>query len=502
MVTTNIQKKGLRYMKKKILYFITLSMMFISLTGCVKLNANLEINKDKSANLSVLYAIDTYLFNTQEILSDDDKKELEKNGFTLTDYSEGTYRGFNISKKIDNIDKVSTTNTNAEFDLANLTFDDESNKYLFAVKKGFFKNTYIANFRSSEDMDSITNTTQNNTTNSTTEQNTTESNSSQNNQITGNTDDLSKLSEMISSMDISFKVKLPSKAKNSNATKKSNNDKDLEWKLDSSNQALDSIKFEFDMYNMTNIYITVAIGAIILIILIIILIKVMKKNKNKNKNQPKVESPIPSLNNQNNQNINNSQIPPVNNQIPSIDNNNFTPPVENSNGYNMNSIPSEPIKENKASSIIPPISTPNINQNQPTSINSSPVNYNNQAIPNQTFIQPVSPINTPPTNEINTNATNNQVFIQPINPTQNVNSTPFQTPNEINPTVSNQPTSNEQNINRFIPPTQNNSNPNTPYQNTPNNQMTNNQNVQTNPNAASIFYQSPNQNNTPNNNPQ
>ena len=70
-------------MKKKICYFITCTLMLITLTGCVKFKGNLDIKKDKTANYSILYAFDTTYLGNQEVLTDENKKTLEEQGFII-----------------------------------------------------------------------------------------------------------------------------------------------------------------------------------------------------------------------------------------------------------------------------------------------------------------------------------------------------------------------------------------------------------------------------------
>ena len=97
--------KGCKMKKNK--FILMLCVLTFMLTGCVKYNANMNINKDKSMDFSMIYALDTSLFEDQELLSDEDKQKLESQGFTITDYSEGTMKGYTLTKKISNIDYVS-----------------------------------------------------------------------------------------------------------------------------------------------------------------------------------------------------------------------------------------------------------------------------------------------------------------------------------------------------------------------------------------------------------
>ena len=44
---------------KKVRNVLLLLVATLTLTGCVKFNANMEIKKDKSMDFSIIYAIDT-----------------------------------------------------------------------------------------------------------------------------------------------------------------------------------------------------------------------------------------------------------------------------------------------------------------------------------------------------------------------------------------------------------------------------------------------------------
>ena len=59
--------------------------------------------------------------------------------------------------------------------------------------------------------------------------------------------------ESIANMDLSVKVTLPYSALSHNATKTNNDDKELIWTL--SQEGVQYMEFEFELYNMMNIYI-------------------------------------------------------------------------------------------------------------------------------------------------------------------------------------------------------------------------------------------------------
>ena len=97
-------------------------------------------------------------------------------------------------------------------------------------------------------------------------------------------------------MEFKFSVNLPYKALESNATKKSDDGKKLEWDLNSNDAVM--INYSFELYNMNNIYMTIgiSIGAIILLIaLIIIKNKIVQKKREKISNRPILKEYDPSI---------------------------------------------------------------------------------------------------------------------------------------------------------------------------------------------------------------
>lgn len=292
-------------MKKNIKFTILLILLVISLTGCVKFNSTMEIKKDKSMDYKIIYAFDKSLFGDQEILTNDDKKELENKGFTVSNYVDGNMKGFKVSKNIKNIDDVSSTN-DATYDLSGLLDSNKSESKVFKVKKGFLKNTYTASFK----FDSADSDLNNSTSNDTTIDN--DFTIDDNNTTTDSDFDFSNMN---TNMDLSFNVKLPYKAISSNATTKKNDDKELSWNLSSTGE--DKIEFSFALYNMTNIYIC---GGVIVLLIIIVIVSILnkgKKNKVSNKDatndkqtttfNSSVETPIMN-NNVTSQSIDNQSI--------------------------------------------------------------------------------------------------------------------------------------------------------------------------------------------------
>ena len=299
-------------MKKKFLCLF-LSIFIFSLTGCVKFNANMDIKKDKSMDYSIIYAIDTSVFGDTTPIETEDKDELIKQGFTVTDYVDGNMKGYTLSKKIKNIDSVSSS-SDVNYDLSGVM--ENKSDYIFSVKKGFLKNTYTAkfNFDASEsdlnnDLDDLDQTDDaiiddsvdmddlNNNTDEVIIDDTDVINSEDdlNLDFDLNTDEMPDFSNaMASSMDLSFNVKLPYAAISNNATSVGDGNKSLSWNLTS--DSINSIEFQFELYNLTNI-IMVAGGVLLFIIILIIIFVISGKKKNKRNNTVSdTSTEIPELN--------------------------------------------------------------------------------------------------------------------------------------------------------------------------------------------------------------
>lgn len=249
---------------KKSCKVLCLMLIVFMMSGCVKANIDMSINKDKSMKLSVTSAVDQSLlqqYGSEGLMDEETKNEAENNGFKVDEYSDGSMKGYTLSKKFKNIDDISS-DKKVNFDLEKLM--SEENAQIFTVKQGFFKNTYtvtMENNTSSElesQMDFGDSTTY-----------------GQDNSMDFSSNiDLSSIS---SNMDMKFNVTLPYKAIKSNATSTENDGKKLVWDL--MNQNLQNIEFQFELYNMNNVYLTAGIAAAIIIIIVIVIISKKRKPK-------------------------------------------------------------------------------------------------------------------------------------------------------------------------------------------------------------------------------
>ena len=267
-------------MKK--LKILSILLITLFMTGCVKLNANMKINKDKSMNYEIIMAFDKsiidqagYNFNEESL------KTARKNGFEISEYNNGSMKGYKFTKHINNIDSISTKK-----DIKGSLDVDNNNKYMFTIKKGIIKNTYKAKLvTTSTDLSNIDpnlykkDIISNNTTNS--------------DYNLVNTSDNNIDYSSMKNIDLKFEVDLPYNALNSNAS--SNSGKKLIWNLLTFKN--DMIEFEFELYNYDNIIIIGIVVLIILILIVIILNKKKKTPKEKDDNTISIDNNFGQANN-------------------------------------------------------------------------------------------------------------------------------------------------------------------------------------------------------------
>ncbi len=285
-------------MKKTKLILTVFALIFV-LSGCVKYNGSMDIKKDKSMQFDTIYAVNESMLEGEELLDEEQKKSIEKQGYTITDYSQDNMKGVTLNKNIKNIDDVSSKE-NVVFNLSSMFDEKEQSNTIFKVEKGFFKNTYTAEFIL--DSDSGLN-------NGTTTEDSMGDESLEN-------EDFSNYLNMMSDLEMTFVVKLPYAAISSNATTKSSDNKTLTWNLlddgnsenknedesedeivlndetaTDNNEEDQKVKFKFEIYNLTNIYICA--GVIAFLIVVAIISSISKNKKPKPIIPPQYAEPVP-----------------------------------------------------------------------------------------------------------------------------------------------------------------------------------------------------------------
>lgn len=293
-------------------------LILTTMTGCVKYKNTMTINNDKSMIFEGSYLISDKLLETSDsttFFSEENKKALEERGVKVSEKKENNYTGIAVSKKYDNIDKISNEN-GKEVTISDYFKEDFDDSVLFKVEKGFLKNKYTANFKYdsnvgpgdsgdtstsqaltendkklavTDDLTTTTPSTGEEATTPSTGDDTTTPDDGTTTPTTPTTPDTtepgdsgfdSDIMGLAGEMEFNYVVNLPEKALTNNATNVSNDGKTLTWSLMQSQ--ISNIEFSFELKNMTNYYIlygAIAAAVIIVIIIVILLIKKGKKGK-------------------------------------------------------------------------------------------------------------------------------------------------------------------------------------------------------------------------------
>lgn len=214
---------------KKIKVFL-LSIFFVLLTGCSNYEMTMNINKNKSMNLSLIVFTET---NYDNLISEPSLQldKLEKNGYSVKEYIIDNKNGLIISKEIDNIDSISNGKKNTEFNLLYFYNDEYSiakESEMFNVEKSFLSNKYFANFYVN----------------------------------------LMDLNIDFNNSNVVFKLFVPNGTESNNADLVSSDGKELTWNISSLEK--NEIDFVFSLKSYDYIYYGVAILIVIILIFCII----------------------------------------------------------------------------------------------------------------------------------------------------------------------------------------------------------------------------------------
>ena len=303
-------------------------LILTTMTGCVKYKNTMTINNDKSMIFEGSYLISDKLLETSDsttFFSEENKKALEERGVKVSEKKENNYTGIAVSKKYDNIDKISNEN-GKEVTISDYFKEDFDDSILFKVEKGFLKNKYTANFKYdsnvgtgdggdtstsqaltendkklavTDDLTTTTPSTGEEATTPSTGDETTTPDDGTTTPTTPTTPDTtepgdsgfdSDIMGLAGEMEFNYVVNLPEKALTNNATNVSNDGKTLTWSLMQSQ--ISNIEFSFELKNMTNYYILYGGIAAALIIVIIIIISLIKKGKKGKEVVPAQNEPI------------------------------------------------------------------------------------------------------------------------------------------------------------------------------------------------------------------
>ena len=223
-------------MKKTIVLINMLIIMLVTLTGCAKVNYEVEIFEDGSGEITYIYGISKEeMGDTADLVEEfveTMKEQASENGYAVEIYENEEIKGFKANKHIVNLSQ--------DFSLEEAfgeeyVKDTENNK--INIEKFFWTTRY-----------------------------------SQNAEL-----DLTNLYD--TNIEMMYKIKLPTQVKTNNASEMSENGKELTWNLTSGQ--LNTIEFEAEEINMLPIAIITAVALTIILVIVIVFIKLKKKHVTK-----------------------------------------------------------------------------------------------------------------------------------------------------------------------------------------------------------------------------
>lgn len=220
-------------------------LLVIILCGCSTVNTNMQVNKDKSMNITYLITLDKeYLGNKtfNEVFSSKNINYLKNNGYTVVDYEDDDSFGYKVSANVKDIDTISQTD-NVKINLYDLLYSDIQNElYIFSREEKILKNQYTADFYVN-----LTDAISNNS---------------------------SVLTDMVMPPKVSygFTLNLPEKSLSNNATKVSEDGKTLTWQFDNVVSGINNINFSFELYNkqaLIDLYVFIGLAILVVISMIV-----------------------------------------------------------------------------------------------------------------------------------------------------------------------------------------------------------------------------------------
>lgn len=224
---------------------VILILLIVILCGCSTISTNMQINKDKSMNITYLITLDKdYLGNKtfNELFSSKNINYLKNNGYSVTDYEDEDNFGYKVSANIKDIDTVSQAD-NLKINLYDLLYSDIQNElYIFSREEKILKNKYTADFYVN-----LTDALSNNS---------------------------NVLTDMLTPPQVryEFTLNLPEKSLSNNATDVSDDGKTLTWKFDNIMSGTNNINFTFELYNkpaLIVLYVFIGLAGLIALSLIV-----------------------------------------------------------------------------------------------------------------------------------------------------------------------------------------------------------------------------------------
>lgn len=230
---------------KSAILMLMIGMLLFVLTGCANVNYEIKLEKDGTGDVSYVIGYDKKFLSSMGVKLEDLKEdntfeemqaEAKQEGYTVEKYEDENTYGFKASKHVNNIQE--------EFSFENKMDIGTGNDNHIFFEKSFLKTKYSQNAKidlsSTQDSDDA---------------------------LTG---------AMLAQIKISYKIVLPFKVGENNATTVSEDGKTLQWTLNASQ--VNEIRFEA----IQDYTLYIAIGTVVfLTVLIIIVLLMTKKGKEK-----------------------------------------------------------------------------------------------------------------------------------------------------------------------------------------------------------------------------
>ena len=124
---------------KKGLKLLCIMLVVFTMSGCMKMNADMSIHKDKSMDYSVTFAFNNSMWQShkgQSFISGDELDNIEEQGFKMTEYSDDSMTGYTFTKSFNNIDDISSELMELLNDY--LRVDEETNQKVLATPDVYF----------------------------------------------------------------------------------------------------------------------------------------------------------------------------------------------------------------------------------------------------------------------------------------------------------------------------------------------------------------------------
>ncbi|MHB1454957.1 MAG: LppM family (lipo)protein [Saccharofermentanales bacterium] len=245
--------------KKIVLVIAMACSMLIVTTGCIKLDIDIKVNADSSADMNITLLINDILggvVGTDETGTsiEDIKATAEEAGFTATPQKEGDMSGYKFTRHVKNVNELSAE-SESSIDIENLFGGTGSDMAIFNIEKGLLKDTYTINLDMNLESLSMP--------------------SGEDDEFTD-----SLIRSMMAQMDFKFRTTLPIKTISNNASTVSPDGKTLEWQLIPGKN--NTINMVFKAWNSQNILLMAGTLLVLILIATILLLVLKKKRKKKN----------------------------------------------------------------------------------------------------------------------------------------------------------------------------------------------------------------------------